>query len=264
MSILETIVQAKVREVSERKSVYPVSFLERSYYFATQCVSMNYYLEAKDGSGIIAEFKRKSPSRGWINRYAKAQEVIPAYRQAGAAGLSVLTDEVFFGAQRDDFLQARDLNYGPILRKDFIIDEYQIIESKSMGADVILLISKILKPGQVEAFTSLAQQLGMEVLLEMQDKSEVLEHMDTKADLLGINNRNLVDFSVDLENSMYLASLLPPGKTKIAESGIQSAEDICRLRQAGFQGFLIGTQFMTSSNPAQSCKKLIKGIAYEN
>lgn len=264
MSILDTIVREKTKDVAERKSLYPLPLLRQSRYFDTPCVSMGHYLKTKNPSGIIAEFKRKSPSKGWINQYAQPGPVTLSYMQAGAAALSVLTDGPFFGARDNDFFQARDLNYCPILRKDFIVDEYQIHESKAMGADVILLIAKILTPRQIADFTQTAHDLGLEVLLEMQNENEVRENADTRADLVGINNRNLTDFSLDFENSARLASLLPQDKVKIAESGMRTAADIRYLKQAGFNGFLTGTQFMKHSNPGQACRELIKQLDNEN
>lgn len=264
MDILDTIVREKIKEVAERKAMYPLPLLEKSRYFGTRCVSMRHYLETKNPWGIIAEFKRKSPSNGWINKYAEAQPVSLSYMQAGAAALSVLTDGPFFGAAEKDFFHARDSNYCPILRKDFIIDEYQIFESKAMGADAILLIAKILKPRQIADYTRTAHALGLEVLLELHGEAEVRQYADAPADLVGINNRNLGDFSLNIENGPALAALLPQNKTKIAESGIRTANDIRLLKQAGFKGFLVGTRFMKHGNPGLACRELIKELEHEN
>lgn len=184
--------------------------------------------------------------------------------QAGASALSVLTDEQFFGARTGDLEAARDRNYCPILRKDFILDEYQVVESKAMGADVILLIAKILNPEQVKALTATAHSLGLEVVLEVQDEKDIKEHAHIPTDIIGVNNRNLEDFSVNLENSARLASLLPEDRIKIAESGIRSAEDIHYLRKAGFRGFLLGTQLMKHSDPGLACKQLIQHLSDEH
>jgi len=259
--ILETILAHKIREVEERKSLYPVKLLEKSIYYESPCVSLKNYLLDTKRSGIIAEFKRKSPSKGFINTYADAEEVCLGYMQAGAAALSVLTDEHFFGAKAGDLPAARKVNFCPILRKDFIIDEYQIIEAKSLGADVILLIAKMLSPETILQFTDLAHSLGMEVLLELQNETEITEKSVLKCDLLGINNRNLNTFEVNLADSLQLASNLPPETPKIAESGIQSAADIRLLKENGFQGFLIGELFMRHSRPAEKCRELIKQLA---
>lgn len=260
MKILETIKQQKIKEVEERKSLYPVRLLEKSMYFETQCVSLKSYISNEKHSGIIAEFKRKSPSKGNINLYADAEKITLGYMQAGASALSILTDETFFGAKQQDLAIARKLNYCPILRKDFIIDEYQIIESKAMGADTILLIAKMLPPSVINHFTDFAHQLGMEVLLETHTETEIVENINTTADLVGINNRNLNTFEVDIENSIRLAGMLPKTILKIAESGIESAGVIKKLKDNGFSGFLIGEYFMRNSNPAAKCAELIKEL----
>lgn len=260
MKILETIREQKIKEVEERKSLYPVRLLEKSMYFDTQCVSLKSYISNEKHSGIIAEFKRKSPSKGNINLYADAEKITLGYMQAGASALSVLTDETFFGAKQQDMAIARKLNYCPILRKEFIIDEYQIIESKAMGADTILLIAKMLSPSVINQFTDFAHQLGMEVLLETHTETEIIENINTTADLVGINNRNLNTFEVDIENSIRLAGMLPKTILKIAESGIESAGVIKKLKDNGFSGFLIGEYFMRNSDPAAKCAELIKEL----
>ncbi|MCP1997372.1 indole-3-glycerol phosphate synthase TrpC [Flavobacterium sp. HSC-61S13] len=260
MKILETIKQQKIIEVRERRSLYPIKLLEQSRYFETACVSLKGYIHSEKHQGIIAEFKRKSPSKGNINVYADVEKISLGYMQAGASALSVLTDETFFGAKKQDLPTARKLNYCPILRKDFIIDEYQLIESKAMGADTILLIAKILTPAQIAQFTTLAHQLGMEVLLEIHTETEILDNIHTHADLVGINNRNLNSFEVDVENSIRLAGLLPEGVVKIAESGLESAAVIKTLKNNGFSGFLIGEYFMKTADPAAKCAALIKEL----
>lgn len=260
MKILETIRRQKIKEVEERKSLYPVRLLEKSMYFETECVSLKSYISNEKHSGIIAEFKRKSPSKGNINLYADAEKITLGYMQAGASALSVLTDETFFGAKQQDLAIARKLNYCPILRKEFIIDEYQIVESKAMGADTILLIAKMLSPSVINQFTDFAHQLGMEVLLEAHTETEIIENINTTADLVGINNRNLNTFEVDIENSIRLAGMLPKTILKIAESGIESAGVIKKLKDNGFSGFLIGEYFMRNSDPAAKCAELIKEL----
>lgn len=264
MNILETIIAAKKKEVAQRKAIVPVAMLERSVYFERVPVSMKASLNKDSSSGIIAEFKRKSPSRSWINQNADAGDIGVAYAQAGVAGISVLTDEDFFGARPTDFEQIRSLSECPQLRKDFIVDEYQILESKAMGADVILLLAKVLEPHTIATYTALAHQLGMEVLLELQDESEVRANVNATADLLGINNRDLKDFVVDFENSARLADLLPADKLKVAESGIEQAKDIKYLRSVGFKGFLIGEQFMRHQDPGRTCAALIKTLNHEH
>jgi indole-3-glycerol phosphate synthase len=264
MKILNTIKSQKRKEIEERKNLYPVKLLEKSIYFDSPCVSFKKYICDSNRSGIIAEFKRSSPSKGIINAYANAEKITLGYMQAGAAALSVLTDETFFGAQKDDLTTARKFNYCPILRKDFILDEYQIIEAKSIGADAILLIASILSKDAIIKLTNFSHSLGMEVLLEMHTEEEVMLNNDTMADLAGINNRNLDTFEVDIENSIRLAKLLPDAIVKVAESGINSAATITTLKNNGFSGFLIGGYFMQDSNPAQKCGELIKQLTYEN
>lgn len=264
MNILEEIKQNKLKEVQTKKELYPIKLLEQSIYFSAPNVSMKKYLLDDSRSGIIAEFKRKSPSKGDINKYANVQEVTLGYMQAGASALSILTDEKYFGAKKDDLSIARKFNYCPILRKDFILDEYQIIEAKSIGADVILLIAKMLSPQQIRSLSQFAKTLNLEVLVEFHSEKEILENDFSSIDLAGINNRNLDSFEVDFENSIRLASLIPNTSIKIAESGIESTESIQLLKKNGFKGFLIGEYFMRNSNPAAKCKELIKLLKNEN
>src|ERR1041385_4589017 len=165
MDILEKIIAHKRKEVAERKSLYPVKLLEKSIYFSSPCVSLRKYLLRSDKVGVIAEFKRRSPSKGVINRYAPVERTSIGYMQAGASALSVLTDSEFFGGKSEDLSTARKFNYCPILRKDFTIDEYQIVEAKSIGADAILLLANVLDAKKVKAFAKFAKSLGLEVLL---------------------------------------------------------------------------------------------------
>jgi indole-3-glycerol phosphate synthase len=260
MNILEQIKQHKLSEVSSKRELYPTKLLERTPYFASSCVSMKEYISDTSRSGIIAEFKRKSPSKGDINKYANVQEVTLGYMQSGAAALSVITDEQFFGAKKDDLQTARKFNYCPILRKDFVVDEYQIVEAKSIGADAILLIAKMLSPNEIAQFSVFAKSLGLEVFLEFHSEEEIKQNENAQIDLAGINNRNLNSFEVDIENSIRLAGLLPNAVLKIAESGIDTAQTIQTLKQNGFNGFLIGEYLMRHSNPAEKCKELIKQI----
>ena len=260
MSILDTIKAAKLKEVALLKSKYSYSYLEEQLLFNSATHSMKKVIENSVTGGIIAEFKRKSPAKGNINLNANVVEVTQGYANAMVSGLSVLTDFEFFGARKSDFELARKTNEIPILRKDFIIDEYQIVQSKAMGADVILLIAKILTSNQLKSFANLAHDLGMEVFLETQNETEILENLDLPFDLIGINNRNLNSFEVSVENSIKLAQLLPKSSIKIAESGIQSVETIQLLKANGFNGFLIGEYFMKEQNPAQKCKTLIQQL----
>ncbi len=260
MSILDTIRAAKLKEVVLLKSKYSYSYLEEQTLFNSATHSMKKAVENSVTGGIIAEFKRKSPAKGNINLNANVVEVTQGYANAMVSGLSVLTDFEFFGARKTDFELARKTNEIPILRKDFIIDEYQIVQSKAMGSDVILLIAKMLTSNQLKSFTNLAHELGLEVFLETQNETEILENLDLPFDLIGINNRNLNSFEVSVENSIKLAQLLPKSSIKIAESGIDSIETIQLLKANGFDGFLIGEYFMKEDNPAQKCRTLIQQL----
>jgi len=254
---LENIIQNKHREVEERKTLYPLKLLEKSVYFPTKAVSMKAYLRRPDKSGVIAEFKRKSPSKGWINQYASVADVSLGYMQAGASALSVLTDTHFFAGSFDDLNAARNENYCPILQKDFIIDEYQLMEAKSIGADAVLLIAAVLDKKQIISLSIAAHKLGLETIVEVHTAKE-LEKIPADTDVVGINNRNLNTFKVDIENSEKLLNQLPKALVKVAESGIRSAEEGANLKSMGFDGLLIGEQFMATIDPALACKRFIK------
>ncbi len=254
MNILEKIIAHKRNEVAERQSLYPAKLLERSIFFETPTVSLTKYLRRPDRHGIIAEFKRRSPSKGVINAYAKVEQTTIGYMQAGASALSVLTDEHFFGGKNEDLTMARKFNFCPILRKDFTISEYQIIEARSIGADAILLIAAVLTPQEVRQLSTFARSLGLEVLLEIHDGSE-LGHLCDTVNAVGVNNRNLADFSVDVRRSIELAPHIPDDFVKISESGLSDPASIVELRKAGFQGFLIGENFMKHSRPEEACKE---------
>ncbi|HEU4716616.1 MAG TPA: indole-3-glycerol phosphate synthase TrpC [Bacteroidia bacterium] len=255
-TILEKIIAYKRKETEERKSLYPVKLLERSLYFQAQPVSLEKYLLREDLSGVIAEFKRRSPSKGTINAYAKPAEVTLAYMQAGASALSVLTDEHFFGGAAKDLEEARRVNYCPVLRKDFIVDEYQVIEAKSIGADAILLIAAVLSKEEIKNLSALAFSLGMEVLLELHDETETAR-MTGDIRLAGINNRNLADFSVNVERSFEMAEKLGSGFTLVSESGISDPATAANLYDAGFRGFLIGESFMRTAQPGKTCSAFV-------
>jgi len=264
-NILKEIVAHKQSEVAQRKELYPVKLLEKSTFFSSPCVSLKEYILREDKSGIIAEFKRKSPSKPSINPYANPEEVTIGYMQAGASALSVLTDEHYFGGSSQDLTTARKFNYCPILRKDFIIDEYQITEAKSIGADAVLLIAEILTPEQIRDFTAKAHELGMEVLCELHSEDMVEKlPMDTErsrsVDLIGVNNRDLKTFTTSIENSIRIKESLPKDKVLISESGIHSAEQLERLRNAGFHGFLIGELFMREDDPAEAVRNLMQQL----
>jgi indole-3-glycerol phosphate synthase len=248
MNILETIIEQKKSEVKNRKSVQSMSDLEKSNFFNRNTLSLKKFLLDETRTGIIAEFKRKSPSKGMINDNADVVEITSAYANNGASALSVLTDEKFFGGGADDLMKAR-INQIPILRKDFIIDEYQIAEARSIGADIILLIAACLAPQEVKTLARFAKSLQLEVLLELHGEEE-LQHICDETEIIGINNRNLKTFEVDIERSLRMAEKIPSEKIKVAESGISSIENINLFKKHGFRGFLIGENFMKEKNPA--------------
>lgn len=256
MNILEEIIAYKKIEVERQKTLMRVEQLEKFGFFSERSLSLKTSLKEK--SGIITEFKRRSPSKGIINDTADVFDVAREYTAGGASGLSVLTDAKFFGGSTDDLIKAR-INRIPILRKDFIIDEYQIIEAKSIGADVILLIAACLSPQEVRLLAAKAKQLGLEVLLEIHAEEE-LDHICDEVDLVGVNNRNLKTFTVDLEQSIRLAEKIGNEKLRIAESGINTPGDIKYLQQHGFDGFLIGERFMKEENPGKAFRKFVEEL----
>ncbi len=263
MNILDEIIRYKRKETDERKELYPVRLLEQSIYFDTPTVSMCHYIRRPDKTGVIAEIKRKSPSKGVINGHVSVERTSIGYMQAGASAISVLTDKEFFGGSNEDLTTARKFNFCPILRKDFTIDEYQIIEAKSIGADVILLIAAALDPAEVKSLTKFAHSLGLEVLLEVHNRNELEATMESGADLIGVNNRDLKTFRTDLEISRKLAPLIPAHVVKVSESGIESPSAIIELREYGFEGFLMGQNFMQHSIPERACKSFIDELRGE-
>lgn len=249
MNILDQIIEHKRKEVEEQKRLYPVTVLEQSLYFSRLPVSMKEYIQREDKTGIIAEFKRKSPSKGVINGKASVERTTVGYVEAGASALSVLTDKQFFGGSNEDLMTARKVNSSPIIRKDFTIDEYQIIEAKSIGADAILLIAAVLEPNRSKELAALAHSLGLEVLLEVHDEAELKANLESGADMIGVNNRNLKTFEVSIDVSKTLAPMIPDAVVKVSESGIFSPETILELRKYGYEGFLIGENFMKNNHP---------------
>lgn len=246
-TILDEIIASKRKEVAANKIAQPASELEKWPGFERSTVSLKESI--KKYSGIISEFKRRSPSKGIINNNATVTDVVSAYDQHGASGISILTDAPFFGGSNNDLIAGRAVTSKPILRKDFIIDEYQLIEAKAIGADVILLIAANLTPEQVKQLARFAKSLNLEVLLELHAEEE-LKHMCDEVDLVGINNRNLKNFEVNVEHAIRLAEKLPAEKLKIAESGINNVETVLYLKQQGFDGFLMGEYFMKQPDPA--------------
>ena len=248
MNILEQIIARKKEEVALQKALVAESVLKQMPFYTAPALSMASYLTMPGKTGIIAEFKRKSPSKGIINDSATVEAVTAGYAAHGASGLSVLTDSDFFGGSLQD-LTAATVHETPILRKDFMIDPYQIIEAKAHGAEVILLIAACLTPAEVKHLAAVAKDTGLEVLLEIHTKSE-LDHLCDNIDMVGINNRNLKTFEVDLAHSIALAKMLPAHLPKIAESGISDVSTIIELKKEGFDGFLMGENFMKTVDPA--------------
>jgi indole-3-glycerol phosphate synthase len=252
-NILNDIVAHKKEEVSVLKSLITIKQLESSLYFQSPCVSLAGYLQREDKSGIIAEFKKQSPSAGAINKYADIEAISLGYMQAGASALSILTDKKYFNGSNKDLEIARQFNYCPIIRKDFIIDEYQILEAKSIGADAILLIAAILSKEEITAFTSMAHSLNLEVLLELHDASE-LSKIDNQVNCIGINNRNLNTMKTDVNTSYQMKALLNQDFITVSESGISNLDTLLSLQHAGFDGFLIGEYFMKHAHPEEQCQ----------
>lgn len=258
MNILEKIVAHKRVEVDSRKKAVPVAALEQRPLFKKDPLSLKAFIRGESKTGIIAEYKRQSPSKGIINNVATVEAVTGAYSQYGASGISVLTDEAFFGGRLQD-LEKATFNPVPLLRKDFTIDEYQLVEAKAYGASVILLIAACLTPEQVRGLAQSAKSLGLEVLLELHDESE-LEHICTEVDLVGINNRNLKTFTVDLEQSVRLAEKVGNSFIRVAESGISDVANIRYLKEFGFEGFLIGENFMKQTDPGAAFKTFAESL----
>lgn len=255
MNILNNIIEAKRAEVNRVKARIPFDSLEKSPFFERDRSSFYDALSA-EGPGIIAEFKRKSPSKGAIHANAMISEIIPAYQQAGAAACSILTDNHFAG-ESIDLLDGFKLSALPLLRKDFIIDEYQIVEARSLGASAILLISSVLTSYEIKQFAALAHKLEMDVLFEVHNREEI-EKADASIRIFGVNNRDLNSFQTDVEQSFQLIENLPSGSIKISESGLDNPETVKALHQAGYNGFLIGENFMKSENPGEAAKKFIE------
>jgi indole-3-glycerol phosphate synthase len=253
MNILDRIISAKRIEVEKKKKSIQVGDLEREILFSKRTLSLKKSLLDKGKTGIIAEYKRRSPSKGVINDRDSVESVTKAYAAYGASGLSILTDYDFFGGSLDDMAAAR-VNDVPILRKDFIVDEFQLVESKANGADVVLLIAACLSPVEVKRLAAVAKYLGLEVLLELHEEAE-LDHLCNEIDIVGVNNRNLKTFDVDLERSAQLSQKIGDSWVKIAESGIRDPKDVHYLRSFGFKGFLIGEYFMNQENPGTAFRE---------
>lgn len=258
-SILEKIVEYKKVEVEERESIRPVKDLSKMDSFDIPRVSLCDYLLDDVSTGIIAEFKRKSPSKGIINDRVNVADVACAYQEFGASGISILTDGPSFGGSLDDLAIVRDKVQIPVLRKEFIVSKYQLVEARAYGADVILLIAACLTPNETFRLAQYAWELGLEVLLEVHNQEE-LAHINEYVNIVGVNNRDLNDFSVDVNRSLELGSLIDEEYIKISESGIGEVNQIKMLREAGFQGFLIGESFMKQPDPGLAFKLFTESI----
>ncbi|WP_214073297.1 indole-3-glycerol phosphate synthase TrpC [Mucilaginibacter sp. dw_454] len=260
MNILDKIVLNKRAEVASAKRDTSIKELESSALFSVPTYSFKEFLTAPNRTGIIAEFKRRSPSKGIINDQVGVEAVTSGYAAAGASALSVLTDKDFFMGTKTDLFKARQANQIPILRKDFMIDEFQVVEAKSLGADIILLIAAILTPQEIDTLAKLAKSLGLNVLLEVHNLEELERSINPNLDAIGVNNRNLADFTVSVETSYKLAEHIPAEFMKISESAISNPDTIKGLKKAGFNGFLIGENFMKETDPGAAMAEFVKAL----
>jgi indole-3-glycerol phosphate synthase len=259
MDILEKIIAGKKNEVANAKLTHEISFYENQKGFHRTPYSLKKRLKEDKLPGIIAEYKKKSPSKGVINDSATPWETGKGYELAGVAGISVLTDKEFFAGDPKYLEEIRATVEIPILRKDFIIDEYQIIESKAIGADVVLLIAECLDKNELFHLTKMAHSLDMEVLLEIHTERQ-LDKIVELPDIIGVNNRDLTTFDVSIQHSLDLIDQLPATCARISESGISSVEAIATLNKVGFEGFLIGEFFMREKNPGIACQYFIQQL----
>ena len=262
MTILDRIIANKKIELSIKLNLFPINFLEKSLIFDKPTKSLVKILKSSN-SGIIAEHKRRSPSKQNINNSLSVVDVVKGYGSSGACGISILTDMKYFGGSIEDLILARASSKLPLLRKDFIINEYQIIEAKAYGADVILLISSVLSQNEIRNLSLFAKSLNLEVLVEVHDLSELNKSVMPSIDILGVNNRNLKTFEVNLDNSRKLAEKIPDEFLKISESGINNPKSIKDLKKHGYKGFLVGENFMKRNNPGETAFKFIKKIEDE-
>ena len=262
MKILDKIVEDKKIEINKLLSNSSISKLENSHLFSRKCISLKESIK-NNNSGIICEFKRRSPSNENINYISSLSDVVSGYEEAGAAGLSILTNKKYFDGDTQDIIDIRDISNLPILRKEFIISEYQVIEAKSIGSDAILLIASILSEEEIIGYSSLAKSIGLEVLLEIHSEDELYKISGDDIDIVGVNNRNLDTLEIDLNNSIELYGKIPSKFVKISESGISKVESILKLKELGYNGFLIGEKFMKTNNPMESAYNFIKKIENE-
>ena len=259
MNILDQIIASKKKEIALKKSIVSVAQLEKSDLFNKKTNSLSKSI-INSPFGIIAEHKRRSPSKATINNSFAVEDVVLGYENAGASGISVLTDMKYFGGSLEDLLLARASVRIPLLRKEFIVDEYQLLEAKAFGADAILLIAAVLTKEEIKQLSEFAQSLALEVLLEVHNQEELDKSSMPSLDLIGVNNRNLKTFEVSLQNSIDLIYNIPNDFVKISESGITTTNDIKLLISHGFQGFLIGESFMKTDNPGKSLEQFINEL----
>lgn len=260
MTILDTIIERKKTEIELAKQQVSEADLLGMELTSRTCYSLKESILHPERTGIIAEYKRASPSKGTINAHSTVEDVVSGYQQAGASAVSVLTDSMFFKGTMDDLVKARENLTIPLLRKDFVIDTYQILEAKAYGADVILLIAAVLTPEQVKTYAEYAKSLGLNVLLEVHNEEELQQNCFDAIDAIGVNNRNLHDFSVSLDHSLNLVNQIPNRFIKVSESGISDPDTIKTLKSAGFNGFLIGENFMKTPDPVQSINSFIEDL----
>ena len=260
MTILDKIVVRKKEEVAEAKAKVSLEELQKMPLFSRTCYNLKESVLNPDKTGIIAEYKRASPSKGLINGTSTVQEVVKGYQDAGASAISVLTDKDFFQGSLDDLTAAREVLQIPLLRKEFIVDEYQIAEAKAYGADIILLIAACLDSKGIETLSKYAKTLGLNVLLEVHNEEELNRSIFNSIDAIGVNNRNLKDFIVSLDHSYDLVNKIPSTFVKVSESGISDPDTIKDLKKAGFNAFLIGENFMKTENPAEAIKEFVEKI----
>ena len=260
MTILDQIIVTKRQEIAVSKDRVSEHRLKEMSLFERPCYSLNDSLLNPSKNGIIAEFKRASPSKGWINQHSEVQEVVKGYQHAGVSAISVLTDTTYFKGNLTDLVAAREVLQIPLLRKEFIVDPYQITEAKAYGADVILLIAAVLTPEEIDSLSAYAKSLGLSVLLEIHNLEELTPNLHDTVDAIGVNNRNLHDFSVSIQHSIDLAPHIPNQYQKVSESGISDPEVIQTLKAHGFNGYLIGENFMKTEDPGASIQAFVTSI----
>lgn len=259
-NILEEIVANKRIEVEHSKLLVSLDELKKAADSASPVRSLRKSIESHHEGGIIAEFKRRSPSKDWINRHAKVEDIIPSYEKAGAAGLSILTDLNYFGGTLQDVVKARSLTQLPILRKEFVVDAYQLYEARAAGADACLLIAAAIGTERCHELAMVAHNIGLEVILEIH-QAEELEAFSHNVDIIGVNNRNLKVFKTDPSQSVALFDMLPKGALPISESGLLDANIARRLHGTGYKGFLVGEAFMKTADPGLALNNYIKCLA---